>query len=251
MMFHRTIGPAIVGVSFLVPHRITAQDVDPPKDRTKLATVFGKSIFSDSVVVSTEVNRQRTRLGEEEFDQWLQSHRGQRLFLAINAALLQQYAKVNGLVPTDNEIDAWMQQAQEAARGNDNASKDPGPNEEKFLRLFAYACILDWKTSKALYEKYGGRVGIGSLGACMAFDARTNFFREQHRVGRFRIHDPALRTLFWNAAADEAYADTVFEGDRAKEFFERRPRWQADEQPERPKPVAAPNSHENASSPAR
>jgi len=236
---------------FKPAHHVTAQDVDPPKDRTKVATILGKSIYSDSVVVSTEVNRQRKKLGEEEFDRWLQSHRGQRLFLAINVALLQQYATENGSVPTDNEIDAWIRHAQEATRGNDNAPKDPEPHEDKMLRLFAYGCIIDWKTSKALCEKYGGREGFGSLGACMAFDARTKLFREQHKAGKFRIHDPQLRTLFWHAAADEAYADTVLEGDRAKRFFERRPRWQADEQPERPKPVAAPNSRENASSPAR
>jgi hypothetical protein len=230
MMFRKSIGVCVAVVSLLLSQNVTAQNVDSPNDRTEVATVLGKPIYSESIVVPTEVNRQRKKLGEEEFERWLRSHRGRRLFLAINAALLEQYAKENDLTPTDSQIDAGVQRGKKADSRNGNPARKPGPHDDRFLRLFAYSVILEWKTSKALHEKYGGRLGIGSLGACVPIDARPKFLKEQQGAGRFRIHDAALRKLFWTEAADEAFADTVLEGDRVQEFF-KKPPWQGQTNP--------------------
>lgn len=46
---------------------------------------------------------------------------------------------------------------------------------------WARGVLLDWKVCRSPYEKYGGRVGIGRLGAWTAFDGLARLVSIGHR----------------------------------------------------------------------
>jgi hypothetical protein len=57
--------------------------------------------------------------------------------------------------------------------------------------------IAGYKVNKALYEKYGGRVGITKFGP-EPTGAIEALLREHERKGDFEILDPALAKAFWD-----------------------------------------------------
>jgi hypothetical protein len=60
--------------------------------------------------------------------------------------------------------------------------------------------LMDWLVCKSLYEKYGGRVGMGSLGLWIAVDGRNELMREYLKKGSIVISDVQLEKAFWKAA---------------------------------------------------
>jgi hypothetical protein len=56
--------------------------------------------------------------------------------------------------------------------------------------------IAGYKLNKALYERYGGTVGITKFGPDPV-GARAALLREHERRGDFKIDDAALRSAFW------------------------------------------------------
>jgi hypothetical protein len=69
-----------------------------------------------------------------------------------------------------------------------------GAGDERALRVW----IEGHKARKAMYEQYGGRVGITKFGPDPV-GASEALLREHERAGRLRIDDEALAQAFWEA----------------------------------------------------
>ena len=78
------------------------------------------------------------------------------------------------------------------------------------------ASLMDWKVCKSLYEKYGGRVGIGSLGAWTAFDGQNALLREHHKAGDIKFHHAEMEKAFWQHTKIKNFADAYPSGERLK-----------------------------------
>ncbi len=104
--------------------------------------------------------------------------------------------------------------------------------EERFLMSYGmqYASLQDWLVTKSLYEKYGGRVGIGSLGLWLAFDARNRLIREAFDQGDIKIEDPQLTAAFWEAANNSNFADAYPKGEDLKRLLSAPPHVRAIEE---------------------
>jgi hypothetical protein len=90
--------------------------------------------------------------------------------------------------------------------------------------VWGHAVILEWKTSKALFEKYGGRVGFGNIGGgSKPIEARKAFLQDRHKAGEFVIHDKPLEDEFWRQSDGEFWADVILSGELLKERFQRPP----------------------------
>ena len=78
---------------------------------------------------------------------------------------------------------------------------------------------MDWKVCKSLYEKYGGRVGIGSLGAWTAFDGQNALLREHYKAGDIKFHDAEMEKAFWEHTTIKNFADAYPTGERLKRLL--------------------------------
>jgi hypothetical protein len=77
--------------------------------------------------------------------------------------------------------------------------KMKGREEEvrSMKRPMAQHIVKFWKTNKALYEKYGGRV-IYQQGGVEPIDAYRNFLREQEKNAAFQFLDKKCEADFWD-----------------------------------------------------
>ena len=65
------------------------------------------------------------------------------------------------------------------------------------MRELAEEGVLSWKTSKALYEEYGGPVIFQQLNPFEPIGAYLVFLREYEKNGSFQIHDSRSNSRFW------------------------------------------------------
>ena len=72
---------------------------------------------------------------------------------------------------------------------------------------------------KSLYEKYGGRVGMGSLGAWTAFDGQNALLREHCEAGDIKFHDAEMEQAFWEHTRIKNFADTYPTGERLQRLL--------------------------------
>jgi hypothetical protein len=164
----------------------------------------------------------------------------------IFQALRTEFAKKSGHLPTDEEVRAVVTMLQETRQ-----RQPPSPvpvremEMEPLFQMFGYGMVHDWKTSKALYEKYGGRVGFGSIGGSSPIEARKAYLQERHKAGDFVIVDRAFENEFWRLAGDDREADVVLSGERLKDHLQH-PAWETYLPPQEPSrtepPAAAPAS---------
>ena len=97
--------------------------------------------------------------------------------------------------------------------------------EERFGMSYAWqqASMQDWLLTKSLYERYGGRVGFGSLGLWLAPDGRNELIKEAIEAGNFKIHDPELERAFWENANKKNFADAYPTGGDLKRLLSQPP----------------------------
>jgi hypothetical protein len=151
---------------------------------------------------------------------------------AILTALLEQYAKEQGIRAEPAEIDALLEKMRRdmAESGDVAAADDLTPDEraevDAMLRDTAGDIIRQWKINKALYEQYGGRIIYQQLGP-EPLDAYREFLRQREADGAFVIRDPAIETSFWRYFTDDSIHDFMTPGsaDEARAFTT--PPWEA------------------------
>ena len=88
--------------------------------------------------------------------------------------------------------------------------------------------VRHWKTNKALFAKYGGRVIFQQAGP-EPVDAYRQFLEEQEQAGAFQILDPALKDPFWRYFTNDAMHNFYPKGEGEK--FINTPWWTMDPPP--------------------
>ncbi len=151
--------------------------------KTLVATVFGTPIYLETMTPA-ESEIKRKELPSKEFDEWLRSYQVARIYDNIWGTVSRRYIEQEELSVSKDELDeitASVEQQMES-----NAEPPIGttltPLQRKGVSIaWASASLTDWKVCKSLYEKYGGRVGIGSLGGWTALDGQHALLREHHK----------------------------------------------------------------------
>jgi hypothetical protein len=80
-------------------------------------------------------------------------------------------------------------------------SKDPADRAAR--DEVSAASIVRWKTMRALYRQYGGRIIFQQAGP-EPLDALRRFLEDGEKQGDFRIADPALEPTFWRYFRNDA-----------------------------------------------
>ena len=108
---------------------------------------------------------------------------------------------------------------------------DPRDEEQaerdRMRRGMAESMMRNWKTNKALYQQYGGRIIYQQLGP-EPLDAYLAFLEEAKSAGRFSLSKPELEATFWAFFRDEDRHSFMPAGsdDEARAFAE--PPWADD-----------------------
>lgn len=129
----------------------------------------------------------------------------------IYVPIMRKYMSEHHLTVSDRDLHAYLK------RGDEPLADYILDKEGK---TFFRAIIESRLFAKSLFEKYGGRVTISSLGFAGALDAQETYFREQMNKGAFSILDPALEQAFWGMVNDE-WGDVTLSEEKAREMFNR------------------------------
>lgn len=117
-----------------------------------------------------------------ELEQAIVGHLNSRIF----PPLLEQFQKEHDIVVTDEEIAQFLK---DMPMIRDEEMPEVG-------RRVAEAVILQWKTSKALYEKYGGPVIFQQGNPREPMGAYGALMRAKEASGELKIAEP-YRAMFW------------------------------------------------------
>lgn len=201
--------------------RVDPSGGDVRNNQTLIATVFGKPLYLEQVTpASVEVKRRELPRGE--FDEWLRIYRGRRTYENIWGHVLRKYVEREKLSVTEEEFAAI---AKSVERRLKSAAEPPKgttftPAERKGIMIgVRRAILMDWKVCRSLYEEYGGRVGIGSLGAWTAFDGQNALLREHHKAGDIKFHHAEMEKAFWQHTKIKNFADAYPKGERLKRLL--------------------------------
>ncbi len=153
----------------------TGERLAEPPMTTATAVVLGKKIASD---------------------------RADEVQQTILDALLSRYREEQGIEVTEEEVGLLVDDLRRGMADDPNltAFDDLAPEEQAqadtMQREMARSLIAHWKTNRALYEEYGGRV-IGQQMGPEPLDAYRQFLEEQQAAGSFAINDPEVEASFW------------------------------------------------------
>lgn len=195
----------------------SSADDAPANDRVLVATLFDKPIYLDQLTPSEAAEKQR-QLPERKYQQWLLTSRSQSLFSKVCAQALHEYAVREKLKPSDDEIDTLIS----AAVKKHVAETQADAEAQRKLAMQAFwvrASSRDWRTAKALYEKYGGKVAISSFGACQSFEGRNAVLKDYTAAGHIQFHDAYIERAFWEKSKDERIQDVTLQPDRVAQHF--------------------------------
>jgi hypothetical protein len=153
------------------------------EDQTLVATIFGKPLYLKDQTAATEAKRKE--LPRAEFDEWLRWYRGVRVYGAVWREVLPKYTEREKISVTKEDMDGIAASVDRRLKSSPELLKGTTftPKERKGVMVaWQRGSLMDWKVCKSLYEKYGGRVGIGSLGAWTAFDGQNALLREHYKA---------------------------------------------------------------------
>ena len=187
--------------------------VNPPVDETRpcVAVAFGEPIYLDQLDPKTMANN---------FDvTQRQNYRGRRLLREISRRATNDYRRREKLeITTDMKQALWetiLQPQVPDKRSNTFCE------EERYLMAYGsrYGSLMDWVLTKSLYERYGGRVGYGSLGLWLAPDGRNQLIRDYQKSGEIQIRDAEIEQAMWKEATKPNFADAYPKGERLKQLM--------------------------------
>jgi hypothetical protein len=108
-------------------------------------------------------------------------------------------------------------------------TKGVGEQVPPMMRRLAQRFVTPWKTNKALYDRYGGRVIFQQAGF-EPLDAYREFLKEQEKKGAFQIIDKQYEPEFWRYFTNDVMHTFCKKDDGAK--FINTPWWTTEEAPE-------------------
>ena len=129
---------------------------------------------------------------------------------------MARYVESENIAITDDErqiIARLIERKLESKK--DKPSDDSLTPEQRKSGMIGWRCasLMDWKVCKALYEKYGGRVGFGSLGAWTAFDGQNKLIREHVNAGDIKFHNEQIEEAFWQHTKIDNFSDAYPKGE--------------------------------------
>jgi hypothetical protein len=173
-----------------------------------VATVLTKAITLEQITPPEAAN-QKQKLPPAEYEAWLLKHRAGNLSQRVIGEVMRDYVRREKLKPSDDELDAIFDKIVKEHIAGKELSAD-AKKKIAIQRFWALGSARDWRTAKALYEKYGGRVAISSFGAWVSFEARNTVLQQYADRGELKIDQPELKKAFWDFVHDERMAGDVF-----------------------------------------
>ena len=181
------------------------------KTRVRVAMAFGKPIYRDQIEPGKSLAKTQNAAQRR-------AHRGRRLLQVISRQATEDYRRRNQL-----EVTAEMKKSlwEAVMRAPLPPDRSVFCEEEQRLISFGWqhASLMDWVLAKSLYERYGGRVGMGSLGLWLAADGRNQLIRDYQKSGHIRIDDAEVEKAFWKEATKPNFADAYPKGERLKRLL--------------------------------
>lgn len=190
-------------------------------NKTLIATVFGEALYLEQMT-PTEAAAKRQELPPDDFDNWLRGYRVARLYDKIWSTINKKYIEREKIDVSKEEFNAIVKSVERQMASETEQPVGPSltPAERKGMAVaWQRASYIDWKVCKSLYEKYGGRVGMGSLGAWVALDGQNALLKEHLKAGDIKFHHAGIETAFWIYAQRERFADTYPKGERLKDLL--------------------------------
>lgn len=194
---------------------------DAGKKKTLVATVFGEALYLEQFTPA-EAESKRKELPPGEFENWLRGYQATRIYDTIWAAVSKKYIERERLEVSKEEFAGIQKSAERTLKtASGGADESPFPTmEQKGIGVaWARASFIDWKLCKSLYEKYGGRVGMGSLGLWIALDGQYALLKEHQKTGDLKFHHAQIESAFWKYAQREHFADAYPQGDDLKRLL--------------------------------
>ena len=194
---------------------------DSGAPETLVATVFGESLYLEPFTPA-EAELKRKELSPADFNKWLIEYRAARLYDFVWAAVRTRYIEREKIGVSDEEFAALeksVDQNLKSRPGGPDESPFPSLEDRGIANAWSRAVLIDWKVCKSLFEKYGGRVGMGSLGAWIALDGQHALLKEHHKAGDIKFHDADMEAAFWKYAQREHFADTYPTGERLRQLL--------------------------------
>jgi hypothetical protein len=145
---------------------------------------------AEQKLAATEADIEAYARWNEEFLKREKARRAKRME-AIEASLAKPGLPAEQREQLLRERDTYRQVAARDA-DREAASRDPGSRQ----RVWG-PWITSFKANKALYDKYGGRVGLTKFGP-EPIGALETLLREREKAGALRIFDEALAKEFWH-----------------------------------------------------
>lgn len=228
LMFLLTIGSDLHG-----------QDIDE-QPREQIGEVFGKPVYRDEIRVSenvspsAELHRLFTAQVAQHYRQKHQSEvapslveirAASRHFDDLHRQRIREYepALRAQLKSIEKQLAAKGLAAEEreelvVEKMTIQARLDP-PGES-----FAAWMLKNWKFQRHLHEKYGGGRILFQQAGLEAFDATRKWLEAMERDGQFKIHDPGLRSTFYDYWTTQNHgAFLTDDKERIRDFLD--PEW--------------------------
>lgn len=125
----------------------------------------------------------------------------------VQKRLSDRFALAQGIAVSKQEVSAYVRHVDTALERDGIRPTGPTTAEDRAAReQIAAAFILQWKINRALYQRYGGRIGY-QQGGPEPLDAWRRFLGDSQAQGDFRLLDPALEGPFWRYfVADEIHS---------------------------------------------
>lgn len=202
------------------PH-LSQTTSDSHNKRTLAVTLFGEPLYLEALTPA-EADVKRKEFSPQEFNDWLRSYQVARMYDHIWGTVCRRYREREKLDVSDEEfatLTKSVEQSLISRSGGPDDSPFPSLEDRGIANAYSRAVLIDWKICKSLYEKYGGRVGMGSLGAWIALDGQHALLREHHQAGDIKFHDADMEAAFWKYAQREHFADTYPTGEQLQQLL--------------------------------
>lgn len=191
------------------------------RNKTLVATVFGEPLYLEQLIPA-EAELKRKELPPDEFDNWLRGYQVARTYDNIWAAVSKKYIEREKLDVSKEELDAIVSSVEERMKSEPEqpaVATLTTAEKQGIAVAFSRAALMDWKVCKSLYEKNGGRVGMGSLGSWTALDGQFALLKEHQNAGDVKFHHAGMEAAFWEYARREHFADTYPKGEDLKRLL--------------------------------
>jgi len=215
----RLLVTVLLGSPLLFGHvrELSADETIPAEKRELVVTVLDRPIYLDQIT-PREAAAKRKELSDPDYQRWLREYRAGRLVSSVSGRVLKEYAIREKLKPSDEEIDTLIADAER--KQAENIEGDKKARQKLALQAFwVRGSSYEWRTAKALHEKYGGRVAISSFGACTSFEGRNAVLKDYADAGDIKFHHADLERAFGEKTKDERIQDVTLPPERVKEHF--------------------------------